>query len=200
MNMTDVKSTREEILPKRLKAAQHGDIDAFAEIFESYREMVFAVACRLVGSNDADDVVMETYLKAWQAIPNFRRKASLKTWLYRIANNCALDFVRSNKRRQSRVVSIETPEGTPDRNISDPTQPMPDEQIARSELVDEVREALKGVPAEHRAVLLLRYADGMSYGEIAAAVGVSAGTVMSRLLYGKRKLKKVLLENDGALK
>ena len=84
----------------------------------------------------------------------------------------------------------------PRREIADEAQPTPDEQVERSELVEEVRQALDRLAEEYRVTLLLRYADGLNYAEIAAATGVSAGTVMSRLFYGKRKLEKILREEQ----
>lgn len=184
-------------LSGRIRRAQAGDVEAFAEAFESLRPTVFAIACRLVGPDDAEDAVMETYLKAWQGIPRFDRRSSLKTWLYRIANNCALDMLRARQRRPERAV----PAGDSDRDFSaeaaDESQTLPDESAARSEVVARVREALRRLPPESRTTLELRYADGLAYGEIAAATAVSIGTVMSRLFYGKRKLRKILETEAG---
>ncbi len=173
--------------------AKNGDVDAFAELFEPLREMVYAVAYRVVGPNDADDVVMETYLKAWQALPRFGGRASLKTWLYRITHNCAVDFVRKSSRRKERVLTAEEEEGR-ERQFADEKQPTPDEVLSQRETVQDVQAALKRLPDMHRITLELRYADGMSYSEIAAATGVSIGTVMSRIFNGKRKLRKILEE------
>ena len=177
-----------------LKAAQEGDVNAFAELFESLRPMVHAIAYRLVGPTDADDVVMNTYLKAWQSLPGFRRQSGIKTWLFRITHNCGLDLIRSRKRRESHLVHDDARDGEPGLDPPDTAQLTPADDLLRSETATEVRSALAGIPEEHRSALLLRYADGLSYAEIAAATGVSIGTVMSRLFYGKRKLKKVLEE------
>jgi RNA polymerase sigma-70 factor, ECF subfamily len=167
--------------------ARQGDVDAFAELFEQLRSRVFTVAWRLVGSNDAEDVVMETYLKAWKALPGFNQRASLETWLYRIAHNCAVDVLR--KRRplpdgQREPVDVEA--------LADPRARPPDEAAAASDLAREVRQALDTLSPEHRTALRLRYSDGLSYAEIAAATGVSIGTVMSRLFNGKRRLQQQL--------
>jgi RNA polymerase sigma-70 factor (ECF subfamily) len=182
-----------------LKAAQEGDVNAFAELFETLRPMVHAVAYRLVGPTDADDVVMNTYLKAWQSLPRFRRQSTMKTWLFRIAHNCGLDLIRSRTRHESHLVHEDGGEDALVRDPSDPTQTTPDEQAHRSEAAARVRAALDEIPEEHRLVLLLRFADGLSYAEIAAAAGLSIGTVMSRIFYGKRKLRKVLEERNDVL-
>lgn len=189
-----VKMMDKKDIARCLSAAQAGDADAFATLFESYRPMLHAIARRVVGPDDADDAVMETYLKAWRAVPRFKGRSSLKTWLYRITNNCALDMVRARGRRENHLVRPPAGREGPDPEVPDHAQTGPDERLLRSEQKTEVRAALALVPEEHRVVLLLRYADGMSYAEIAAAAGVSTGTVMSRLFYGKRKLKQALKE------
>jgi RNA polymerase sigma-70 factor (ECF subfamily) len=175
-----------------LKRAQGGDMDAFAELFEPLRPLLFNVACRLVGPDDAEDVVMETFLKAWQAIPRYRGKAALRTWLYRIAYNHGLDVIRRRGRSKERVLSEKEVERDAWENMPDHDQRGPDEAVAVSELTQQVRAAMEELSAEHRTALLLRFVDGLTYAELAAATGVSIGTVMSRLFYAKRKLRAIV--------
>jgi RNA polymerase sigma-70 factor (ECF subfamily) len=175
-----------------IRRARNGDMDAFAAVFEELRPMIYAVAYRLVGPNDANDVVMDTYLKAWQALPRFRGASSLKTWLYRITNNCALDRIRRQQRERRHVVE-DDPEAT-ERPLTDPAQEGADEELARRETRDMVRRAMGRLGDLHRVALELRYSDGLSYAEIAAATGVSMGTVMSRLFNAKRKLRQAVAE------
>ncbi len=179
-----------------LDKASTGDVDAFAELFESYRPVVYAVACRVAGPDDADDIVMETYLKAWRSIAKFNRRAALKTWLYRITYNCALDFIRSRGRRQERVMRIDENDERRISDLEDEAQETPDQEIARSEDAALVQEALQQMDEPHRMVLLMRYADDMSYAEIAAAADLSMGTVMSRLFNAKRKLKNIISQME----
>jgi len=170
-----------------LDRAKAGDVEAFAELFEGLRSRIFTIAWRLVGPNDAEDVVMDTYLKAWKALPGFSRRSSLATWLYRIAHNCAVDVLR--RRRPG----AEEGGGTPDiEALPDHRMRTAGEATIAAERVLEVRQALNGLSPEHRTALLLRYTDGLSYAEIASASGVSIGTVMSRLFNGKRKLQQLL--------
>lgn len=177
---------------KLLERARSGDVDAFAELFEDMRSTLFSVACRLVGPVDADDVVMETYLKAWQAIPRFSGRSSLKTWLYRITHNCALDHIRKRQRTKEHTMPSNDGERDLLAEIADERTGTPDELAEKAELVLQVREALKRLSRDHAVALQLRYSDGLSYAEIAAATGVSLGTVMSRLFNAKRKLRTVL--------
>lgn len=184
--MKDAKNTL-------VQRAQNGDVDAFAELFEELRPMVFSIAYRLVGPDEADDVVMETYLKAWQAIPRFNLRSSLKTWVYRVTRNCALDSVRARQRHRARVVGeVDTERDI--AQIADERPVHPADRMATAETVDQVQAAMAKMAPEHRTALQLRFSDGLTYAEIAAATGVSIGTVMSRLFNGKRKLSRILRE------
>lgn len=182
---------------ERLRQAQQGDMNAFAELFEPLRGKVFAVACRIAGPNDAEDVVMDTFLKAWEALPGFGGRSSLKTWLLRIAANRARDVLRARGVRAARTLSDDDAEGAV-RQVSDPTQAGPDEQAADREAQGLAARALTTLPGPHRQVLLLRYADGLSYADIAAAAGISIGTVMSRLFYARRKLREAYAREEEA--
>lgn len=175
-----------------LKRAQRGDMEAFAQLFEPLRPLVHKAVCRLAAPDDVDDVVMDVFLKAWQAIPRFRGGSALSTWLYRIAHNCCLDAIRKRQRRRESMLSQMGEDEAPLPDIPDERQLMPDQAMGNAERAAIVRTGLAEVPTDHRTALLLRYVDGLTYGEIAAATGVSVGTVMSRLFYGKRKLKKAL--------
>jgi RNA polymerase sigma-70 factor (ECF subfamily) len=180
---------------KLLKQAQQGDAEAFAALFESLRPGVFAIASRWVPFHEAEDVVMETYLKAWRSLPRFRGGSSLKTWLFRIAYNCSMDYMRTRYRNQAHVVLEGDRGGDEDRPLPeapDDRVVLPVDQMAAEERAVDVRRALAQIPEEHRVTLMLRFADGLSYAEIAAATGVSIGTVMSRLFYGKRRMKQCL--------
>jgi RNA polymerase sigma-70 factor, ECF subfamily len=173
-----------------LERARHGDADAFAGLFDPWRPTLHAVACRLVGDSDAEDVVMDTYLKAWRALPGFSGRSSLRTWLYRIAHNCALDNLRARRHFVTEPAGHDDDAGP--RDWPDTRQRSPAEAVAGAEIDALVRQAIDGLGEEHRVTLLLRFADGLSYSEIAAATGVSLGTVMSRLFNGRRKLQRAL--------
>ena len=177
-----------------VRRARGGDVEAFASLFESFRAMVFKVACRLVGEGDAEDVVMDTYLKAWQAMPQFGGRATLKTWLYRITHNCGVDCLRARQRQARRFVRESELETDHPLDFPDARQAPAGELLGNEETAETVRRALERLTPDHKTVLLMRYADDMSYTEIAAATGVSIGTVMSRLFYGKRRLRETMRE------
>jgi RNA polymerase sigma-70 factor (ECF subfamily) len=175
-------------------------MDAFAARFEPLRPMIFRVACRLVGETDAEDVVMDTFLKAWQALPGFRGGAAITTWLYRIAWNCADDHLRRRRRELHRGLA---PDATPPDLASFPAPDghSPEDLAAQADDARQLHRALSQLPDAQRVALLLRYADDLSYRDIAAATGVRIGTVMSRLFQGRRRLRRLLdSENSAALK
>ncbi len=182
-----------------LRQAKEGDVAAFAEVFEALRPLIHTIAYRLVGADDADDVVMETYLKAWGAVQRFNERSSLKTWLYRIAYNCALDFIRARKRSRLVVLPEDDLDDRSMAEVARDQQPLPGEQLVKSEISDMVSAALDRLDAHHRTVLLLRFRDGLSYKDIAAATGAGIGTVMSRLFNGKKRLREAvngLMDDD----
>jgi len=190
--MADQRPTTDKT---RLVRAQSGDMEAFAELFEPLRPLIYTVAYRLVGANDADDVVMETFLKAWDALPRFKGRSSLATWLCRIARNCSYDVLRAKQRRAGRAEALDDDagEGRPLREeLADPSAPNPENEADRRELGRLLDEAIAALDEPHRTTFLLREVDGLRYSEIAAATGVRIGTVMSRLFYARRKLQKYL--------
>lgn len=175
-----------------LERAQHGDMDAFAALFEPMRPRVFGVARALVGASDAEDVVMDTFLKAWQALPGLRRRASLVTWVYRITRNCALDHIRKRQRRHE--VSLSSgDDGDAARDVPDDAQPLAHARLEAEEIRETLSDAMARLPDTHRVALELRYREGLSYAELAAAQGISIGTVMSRLFNAKRKMRAILV-------
>ncbi len=168
-------------------------MDAFAALFEPLRTRIHAVAYRLVGPDDAEDVVMDTYIKAWQALPTFAGRSSLSTWLCGIAGHQALDLLRKRAVRQrGRVESREDEDAL--ARAEDVTQAPPTEALERSEDTAWCSRALAALPEMHRQALLLRYVDGLSYREMSSALDISIGTTMSRLFNAKRKLHEAAEE------
>ena len=176
-----------------LDRARNGDQEAFAAVFEEFRPLLHRIAFRLVGADECDDVVMDTYLKVWRAVPRFRGSGGVKTWLCRATRNCALDHLRRRQREQGRMAMEDGEEDTPliDR-VADGRTPEPDRKADLNDLKDVLAVALKQLGEEHRTTLILRDVDGLSYREVAAATGVSMGTVMSRLFYARRQVRKIL--------
>ena len=182
-----------------LDRARQGDVEAFATVFEQFRPLLHRVACRVVGVDDGEDVVMDTYLKAWKAIPRFRGDAALRSWLCTATRNCALDYLRRRRRDDERLVheaSASDDEAPLLERVADPRAEGSDQRAERADIGGELAAALRQLNSDQRTTLLLREVDGLSYREVAAATGVNIGTVMSRLFYAKHRLRKLLPQKE----
>jgi RNA polymerase sigma-70 factor, ECF subfamily len=168
-----------------LARAKGGDLCAFEEIVRRYQGRVYAVALRIVRRHaEADDIVQESFLRAHRALASFELGRPFGPWICRIAANLAVNEVRSPEAREEGL-----PEGQGERPApqADPLQ-----GVLEQEAREVLQEALQGLPAEQRAVLVLRAVEEMSYKEIAEALGLSMGTVMSRLFRARERLAGAL--------
>jgi RNA polymerase sigma-70 factor (ECF subfamily) len=196
---------RDELL---LARAREGDERAFAAIVDRYEARVAATVIGMLGPGDeAEDVGQETFVRLFRSLERFRGDSSLATYLTRIAMNLCLTTLRKRKRRRSRFVSVEAvPGGSENGRL--PAQPGleivtadseegPLQRMEREEQRDRVHLALAQLNPEHRAVIVLRWMDGLSTREAAAVLGVPEGTVMSRLSRAMDRLAVMLKESDG---
>jgi RNA polymerase sigma-70 factor (ECF subfamily) len=158
-----------------------GDKLAFAELVRRHRSFVMALVYRLCGdAAQAEDIAQDAFLRVWQALPSFRGQAAFRTWLYRVASNVAIEQLRHAKR----TVDIES--------IPVAAQDTPEDTAMRTEQFRVVREAILRLPLQSRLVLILREYEGLSYKEIASALDIPIGTVMSRLNYARQRLHRDL--------
>ncbi len=189
--MADAIPTVEQLLNR----ARTGDREAFAALFEKYRPLLHKVAVRLVGPDQAGDAVMESCIKAWQSLPVFRGEAALSRWFCQTVRNTALDEIRRRNRRGFEALPADDETHSEMiEGIEDTSTPSPEENVRRRELGESINRAMAKLSEEHRTAILLREVDGLDYREIAAATGVSMGTVMSRLFNARIKLRKFLKE------
>jgi len=167
-----------------LAGAQGGNVLAFDEIVRRYQRRVYATALRIVRRHDlADDVTQEAFLRAHRALASFDRERPFGPWICRIAANLAINHVRSPQSREEALDKVglaESPAAAADGPLSAVL-----EQEARTVPED----AVARLPAEQRAVFVLRTFDDLSYNEIAEALDLSVGTVMSRLSRAREKLR-----------
>jgi len=173
-----------------LVKARGGNLFAFEEIVRRYQRRVYGTAFRIVRRHDvADDVAQEAFIRAHQALETFDTARPFGPWICRIAANLAINHVRSPEAREE-----ELPEGHAET-------PAPDGGPLAGVLENEARAvldaALDRLPAEQRAVFVLRVTEELSYREIAEALGISLGTVMSRLSRAREKLREALLPYLG---
>ena len=173
---------------------QAGSDTAFDWLVTHYHTGVYNLVYGILSDPaDAADVTQEVFLRAFRGIRGFRRSSSLKTWLYRISVRQALNHRRWCWRHHRQQVSIDaTSQGkNPTLDLQDAAA-TPFEQFEAQETQSAVRRALAQVPAVFRTAVILRDLEGMSYEEVAEVLDVSAGTVKSRILRGRRLLKEIL--------
>jgi RNA polymerase sigma-70 factor (ECF subfamily) len=182
--------------------AARGDKDAYRVLVEKYQARVMALALAVVKNReDAEDITQESFVKAYLSLKEFKGQSSYFTWLYRIVYNMAIDFRRRmNRRGQNAVEYDENRPGQGDRaeDLAGGFVEGPQESILRKETGRRIGEVLNELSDEHRAVIMLREVDGLSYEQIAEVTGISKGTVMSRLHYARKKLQRGLAEHAPA--
>lgn len=181
-----------------IQKAARGDQDAFAQLLELHQNKVYGLTLRLVGSpEDAMELTQETFFNAWRGLPNFHADSKFSTWLYRLATNAAIDFLRREKRRKNLSTIPLSTDDDPDRVLDIPDQRFtPQSQLERQELQEAVHRGLGQLSDEHRQVLVLRELNGLSYTEIAQVLGLEEGTVKSRIFRARLALRNILLA-DG---
>lgn len=169
-----------------------GDHAALDELFRRYRTVAYRVAYRFLGREpDALDAVQDAFVKALTHLDRFRGHSSFKTWLLRIVCNAALDMGRQRKRDgwNDRTTRIDTPEVFGPANL-----PPADAGLERADLRRVIDAALAKLPAPQRQTFVLHVDGELSYREVADTLGISIGTVMSRLFYARQKLKTLLAD------
>ncbi len=168
--------------------AQQGDREAFTELVRSHYTGVVNVVYRMCGdARLAEDAAQETFIKAWLNLASFRTGTSMRSWLYRIGVNTALDVLR---RERGADASLEP------TWLADPAAG-PEAALLKRERSAAVQRAILSLTEANRAILVLREYGGLSYAEIAAALDIPAGTVMSRLNYARTRLRGILTPEFG---
>jgi RNA polymerase sigma-70 factor (ECF subfamily) len=183
-----------------VRLAGGGDKEAFRELVERYQRRVLAVVMGMLHDREAAlEVTQETFIKAFRSIGRFKGDASFYTWVYRIAVNLAIDHQRREWRRpladSTRTSGNDgQTEDLLDRIGDEDPRGDPFEATKDSELRARVLAAIDELTPDHKAVILLRELEGLSYEEISRVMQCSKGTVMSRLHYARKKLQARLKE------
>ncbi len=176
--------------------AQKGDREAYRELVERYQQRAFSIAFEIVRRHeDAEDIVQEAFVKAYLKLKDFHGKSSFYTWLYRIVCNMAIDVQRKRTRRGGDALEFDEKilnSEQLDTSYLGGSKESPQDAFLRKEKGSQIEQALQGLTEEHRAVIVLREIEGLGYDRIAEIVGVSKGTVMSRLHYARKKLQQAL--------
>jgi RNA polymerase sigma-70 factor (ECF subfamily) len=174
-------NSRETVSRETIAACQQGDHEAFRTLFNTYQDRVYSIALRYTGdSSQAMDIAQDTFLKLLSAIRQFRAESSFETWLYRLVVNCCIDHYRRRKPWQPLADTL--------RSVGETVL----HRAERKERRDHVAAAVRRLPEEQRMVVVLRYTEGLSYEEIAEIMGISEGTVASRLNRAHKVLERRL--------
>ena len=169
-----------------LKRAQRGDLAAFSELLERYRTKIYAVALRFCrNAQDAEDVAQEAAIKIYRALGRYRAEAAFSTGVYAITRNAAMDFLRRRKKVQEAEYSLPLWEFSlvlPEAGVLD--------AMAMREGLRALYALIEALPPAQREVLILRDVDGYAYEEIAELLGISLGTVKSRIARARAAVRQ----------
>jgi len=180
--------------------AQNGNKPAFRKLVERHQRRAFAIALSLVrDENDARELVQEAFLRVHKSLDNFQGSSSFFTWLYRIITNLSIDLIRKPGRTVGAPLDEERFDGDDTREADFPFLSRvdgsdPADVVNRRELAERLSAALDALPPYHRAVIVMREVDGLSYEEMAEIMSVSKGTIMSRLFHARQKLQRTLVD------
>jgi RNA polymerase sigma-70 factor (ECF subfamily) len=181
-------------------AARRGDRDAFRTLYERYHRRAYALALGVVRQpDDALDVVQDAFIKAHKYLASFEGTSSFYTWLYRIVMNLAIDHLRKHRRHKPvELDEARLGDGT-DAAIDESLLPKilggnPGRALLDKQIRARIEAALDTLSEAHRAVLVMREMEGLSYEEMAAAMECSKGTIMSRLFHARKNMQRELAD------
>jgi RNA polymerase sigma-70 factor (ECF subfamily) len=191
-NLADDLESLEKLEEGELvRLCQKGNKSAFRVLVERYQQRVFQIAYRILKSSaEAEEVIQESFVKAYLSIKNFKGDSSFYSWLYRIVQNMAID-ARRKKIRQGGDTEEITENIVIDADTNSNSE-NPERSLINKQQLAIVARCLANLSPEHRQVLTMREIDGLSYDEIAQALKVSTGTIMSRLFYARQNLQNLL--------
>jgi RNA polymerase sigma-70 factor, ECF subfamily len=198
-NSKQVRAREAEEDRALITQAQGGDTAAFRRLVERHQRRAFAIALSLVrDENDARELVQDAFLRVFKGLNTFQGGSSFFTWLYRIITNLSIDLIRKPGSKttdldESRLEVEEDQEALfPFLSRVDGADPI--DVVRRREIAVRLQQALEALPPYHRGVIVMREIEGLSYEEMAQAMGVSKGTIMSRLFHARQKLQRALAD------
>ncbi|MBI3945423.1 MAG: sigma-70 family RNA polymerase sigma factor [Armatimonadetes bacterium] len=174
------------------RRVQVGDLDAFEQLFRRHQRRLYSIAMGILHDpDDAEDATQEAFVNAYRALPRLAECEAFRAWLTRIVVNVCRDRARRFDAKPDFSLDAEDEETGTSLQIPDPG-PQPDQVLAASELQQQVRRAIAGLPPDFREVVVLHEVHGLKLEEVAQSVGVPIGTVKSRLSRGRALLKRSL--------
>ena len=164
--------------------AAGGDVEAFARLVRDHSGLVYRVAVRILNAEEAQDASQEVWIRVWRNLRKFRGESAFSTWLYKITVNTCLSTRRREQAREAREFDEELPYMPVVTNIEDD----PETAALASERRTELLRALERIRSDHRAALVLRHMEGLSYAEVAEILGVPDGTAKGWVSRGRAAL------------
>ncbi len=176
--------------------ARNGDEEAFGELMRMYHQRVYSLIFGMVhNAEDAKDLSQQAWIKVWTKLDSFKGRSGFYTWVYRIAVFASLDFIRSRSRKkETEWLEDVEPERDLDAHVPAGMTDGPDRKLHHSEIREVFERALESLTPEHKAILILRDVDELSYDEIAKVMKCRKGTVMSRIFYARKNIRKSMGE------
>lgn len=168
-----------------VEAARSGDQDAFRVLVDRHSRSLYRLAYRMTGKpEDAEDVVQETFIRAFRQLSRFEARANVSTWLYRIAFNCAVDFLRARPRRESA-----TEDEVLERMAPSASGPSMDDLVFAGQIGERMQEALGGLSDKERAAFLMRHYHGCSIEEIGSTLGMKTNATKHSIFRAVKKMR-----------
>ena len=172
--------------------ARDGDSEAFRALVERHSRAIYRLAHRMTGNpSDAEDVVQETFLKAYRQLGRFESRANFGTWLHRIAVNCSIDLIRARPRRESAHDTSDLDAFMP-AEAADTGRPSPERLMLSAQVQGRITEAMESLSSMERAAFVLRHFEGHSIDEIGQALGLKANATKHSIFRAVRKMRVAL--------
>lgn len=173
--------------------ARDGDSEAFRTLVERHSRTVYRVAYRMTGSQqDAEDVLQETFLRAYKQLPRFESRANFSTWLHRIAVNCSIDLIRGRPHRESAFDTPDLEHVGPAFESTDSSGTSPERLMLSTEVQERIGEAMRDLSPMERAAFTLRHFEGRSIEEISQALGLKTNATKHSIFRAVRKMRIAL--------
>ena len=176
-----------------IKKVIDGDKNAFEELLLANQKNVYNLALKMTkNEEDALDISQEAFIKAYRQLSGFRGDSKFSVWMYRLTYNLCIDFLRKNTAVKTMSLDYEDNAGDVKPLEIPDLRNLPEDNAIRSETRKNIADGIKDLPDNHREILVMREITGMSYDDISSALGISAGTVKSRLARAREKLIEIL--------
>jgi RNA polymerase sigma-70 factor, ECF subfamily len=173
--------------------ARDGDSEAFRTLVERHSRAVFRLAHRMTGSpQDAEDVVQDTFLKAYRQLSRFESRANFGTWLHRIAVNCSIDLIRSRPHREAGHDTSDLEQFGAALDPGDAASTSPERLMLSTEVQDRITDAMNGLSRMERAAFVLRHFEGRSIEEISTALGLKSNAAKHSIFRAVKKMRTAL--------